>query len=1055
MEHRPTHRAGNPRGTVVRHQILANRPRRGVGAPRLHRRVQAALLAVALVATTVVTAQVAGAQPVGNPGTINFTIIDGAVRIGGQNVPLEPTEFPQCSDGKNNDGDPIDPAAAQDLLVDFPADPQCSSALDNSEVASGFQPKQDTVFTGTVGANGAITIPQSGVVFPPQYVFAEGGVIAALVQPSGNATGSINPLSGAATLQVPLRLKIEGSAQGIDLGGSCIVGPFTLNLRTGATTPPAGFDPLVGVPYDPATGEATLVDNNFIVPAATGCGPLGAASGPLSAAFGLPSPAGVNQATLVTRATPKVTKGVSASNVPSVSSGIAPLTVNFNGTGSTAVKPIAAYEWDFTNDGTVDATGPTAFTTYATPGTYQAKLRVVDTDGDADTSIVSVTVNEPPNSPPVAAIGSSGTGGQAPYTVNFDGTGSSDPDGSIVSYAWDFGNDRTASTATGSATYTQPGTYTVSLTVTDNRGATGTATREIVVTGAPNVAPNAVIRTVSVAGTIPLTVNLSGGNSNDPDGSIVGYSWDLGNGQTGTGAAIQAVYTEAGSYTVTLVVTDDRGATGTQTLVVEVSEDSNIAPGADFEADEVSGTAPLTVNFDGSASADVDGTIASYAWNFGNGQNGTGAIPPAATYTFPGTYTATLTVTDNKGATGTATKTITVTPPPNQSPTGNVSASTAVGNAPLLVQLSSAGSNDPDGAITGYSWNLGNGSTSTSPNPSAIYNTAGVYTVQLTVTDNQGATSVRSQTITVNPANVAPTAVIAANRFNGPSPLAVSFNGAGSSDPDGSIVSYAWNFGNGQTATGPLASATFAQGSYTVRLTVTDNRGTSRFTTVTIVAGATNVQPIAVVSALPTSGPAPLLVTLSGAGSSDPDGSIVSYAWDFGDGTSATGQVVQKSYTIFGTYTATLTVTDNRGSTRTASETIVVDPPVPTRDRVRLRYTGGLNYNFDGATNGTGLRVQRDAFGIVSVTGSAPYTGPGGSNATVTVNLNRFLIFNAFSGTVTVNDPTNGVNNVASSLFLSSLASPSGNSARGSAVGTLANPTRNYSLAFTIDDRAS
>ncbi|MFZ4432890.1 MAG: PKD domain-containing protein [Microthrixaceae bacterium] len=1017
--------------------------------------MQAAVLAVALLATTVVTAQVAGAQPVGNPGTVNFTIIGGSVRLGAQDVPLEPKEFPECSDGKNNDGDPLNPSAAQDLLVDFPADPQCTSALDNSEAASGFQVKQDTVFTGTVGANGSITIPQSGVVFPPQYVFAEGGVITALVQPTGNATGNVNPITGATTLQVPLRLKIEGSAQGIDLGGSCIVGPFTLNLRTGTTTPPAGFDPIVGVPYNPETGEATLVDNNFSVPGATGCGPLGAASGPLSAAFGLPSPAGVNRATLVTRATPKVTKGVVASNVPSVSTGIAPLTVNFNGTGSTAVKPIAAYEWDFTNDGTVDATGPTAFTTYSTPGTYQARLRVVDTDGDADTSIVTVTVNEPPNTPPVAAIGSSGTGGQAPYTVNFDGTGSSDPDGSIVGYAWDFGNDRTATTATGSATYTQPGTYTVTLTVTDNRGATGTTTREIVVTGAPNVAPNAVIRTVSVAGTIPLTVNLSGGNSNDPDGSIVGYNWDLGNGQTGTGAAIQAVYTEAGSYTVTLTVTDDRGATGTQTLVVDVSEDSNIAPGADFEADVVSGTAPLTVNFDGTASADVDGTIASYAWNFGNGQNGTGAVPAAATYTFPGTYTATLTVTDNKGATGTATKTITVTPPPNQSPSGSVSASTAVGNAPLLVQLSSAGSTDPDGAITAYSWNLGNGSTSTSPNPSAIYNSAGVYTVQLTVTDNQGATSVRSQTITVNPANVAPTAVIAANRFNGPSPLVVNFNGAGSSDPDGSIVSYAWNFGNGQTASGPLASATFAQGSYTVRLTVTDNRGTSRFTTVNIVAGATNVQPIARVTALPTAGPAPLLVSFSGIGSSDPDGSIISYSWNFGDGTSATGQVVQKTYTIFGTYTATLTVTDNRGATRTASETIVVDPPVPTRDRIRLGYTGGLNYSFDGATNGIGLRVQRDVFGVASVTGSAPYTGPGGSNATVSVNLSRFLIFNAYSGTITVNDPQNGLVNVTTSLFLSSLSSPSGNSARGLAAGTLSNPTRTYTLGFTIDDRAS
>jgi PKD repeat protein len=1017
------------------------------------RQVKAVLVVLSLLATAGVVNQFAGAQPVGNPGNLNLKIVGGNVRLGAQSFGLDPSEFTECSDGENNDGDPSNPADAQDTLVDFPADPQCTSADDNSEAAAGFQAKQETTITGTVSSTGVVNVPQSGIFFPPLYQFAQGGVLTVQIRPTGPGTGTLNPLTGVATLNISLRISITGTAGGFDLGSGCGVGPFTLNLTTGTTNPPPPNEPITGSLYDATTGRATVVNNSFSVPGADSCGPLGAASGPLGAALGVPAPAGVNTAILVVEANPKVTKGVNASNVPSVTTGNAPLTVNFNGTGSTAVKPIASYEWDFGNGQT--ATGPTAFTTYSTPGTYQAKLTVTDTDGDKDVSLQTITVNTPPNVPPTAAIGSSGTGGQAPYTVSFDGTGSSDPDGSITSYAWNFGNDRTATTPTASATYTQPGTYTVTLTVTDNQGATGTATRQIVVTGAPNVVPNAVIRTVSVAGTIPLTVNLSGGNSNDPDGTIVGYAWDLGNGQTGTGAAIQAVYTEAGSYTVTLTVTDDRGATSTQTLVIEVSEDSNIAPGADFVADPVSGTVPLTVDFDGSASADVDGTIASYAWNFGNGQNATGVVPPAATYTFPGTYTVTLTVTDNKGATGTATQTITVTPPPNQSPTGNITATPTTGNAPLLVQLSSAGSSDPDGAITGYSWNFGNGSTSTSPNPSAIYNTPGVYTVQLTVTDNQGATSVRSQTITVNPANQAPVPVISANVFSGPSPLTVSFNGANSNDPDGSIVSYAWNFGNGQTATGPLASATFAQGSYTVRLTVVDNRGTSRNTTVTIVAGATNVRPTAVISALPTSGPAPLLVTLGSAGSADPDGSIISYAWDFGNGQTATGTATQANFTVAGTYTITLTVTDNRGAKGTATETVVVDPPAPVRDRARLQFGGGVSYSFDGTTNGTGLRVQRDAFGVVSVTGSAPYTGAGGSNATVTINLSRFLIFNAFTGTVTVNDPQNGMNNVTTTLFLSPLSSPSLTAARGSGQGTLTNPTRNYTMAFTIDDRAA
>jgi PKD repeat protein len=1015
------------------------------------------LLVVAALLTSLLALPFVGAQPVGNPGNLNMKIVGGNVRLGAQAFPLDPSEFTECSDGKNNDGDVATGVigdSAQDFSIDFPADPQCSSATDNSEAQSGFQPKQDTTINGTISSTGVVNVPQSGIFFPNIYQYAQGGVLTVQIRPTGPGTGTLNPITGAATLNISLRISITGTAGGFDLGSGCGVGPFSLNLTTGTTNPPPPNEPITGVPYDATTGRATVVNNSFSVPGADSCGPLGAASGPLGAALGVPAPAGVNTAVLVVEASPKVTKGVNASNVPSTETGVAPLTVNFNGTGSTAVRPISSYAWDFGNGET--ATGPTAFTTYTTPGTYQAKLTVTDADGDKDVQIRTITVNEPPNVPPTAAIGSSGSGGQAPYAVSFDGAGSSDPDGSIASYAWDFGNGRTASTPQASANYTQPGTYTVTLTVTDNRGATGTATKDIVVTGAPNVPPTASIRTVSVAGTIPLTVNLSGSNSVDPDGSIVSYAWDLGNGQTGSGTAIQAIYTEAGTYTVTLVVTDDRGATATQTLTIDVSEDSNIPPSADFAASPSSGTAPLAVSFDGSTSSDVDGTIASYAWNFGNGQNGSGPTPPAVTYTLPGTYVATLTVTDNRGATGSVSQTITVNRPPNVTPTANVAATPSTGSAPLLVQLSSAGSVDPDGAISSYAWNFGNGQTSTSPNPSAVYNTPGTYSVSLTVTDNDGASAVKSTTVTVNPPNVAPVPVIAATPLTGSAPLKVNVNGAGSSDADGSIVSYAWNFGNGQTATGALASTTYnAVGSYVIRLTVTDNRGTARSTTTTVVAGTANTRPVAVLSALPTAGPAPLLVQLGSAGSNDPDGTITSYAWDFGNGQTASGTTTQFNYTTPGTYTVTLTVTDNRGATGTATETVVVDPPVAASDRVRLQYSGGLTYGYDGRVNGGNLRVSRDGFGLLGVTGSAPYTGPGGSTGTVTVNLSRFLIFNAFSGTVTVNDPQNGVNNVTTNLFLSALSSPSTTSARGSGTGTLSNPTRNYGLSFTIDDRAS
>ena len=1013
------------------------------GAPRISMRTKAWFLALTLVASVLALPSV-GAQPVANPGALNFKIVDGQFILGRQTFPLKPAELPECGDAKNNDD-------GQDTLVDFPADPQCTSATDASEVQSGFQTKQDTTISGTVNSAGAISIPQSGIFFPPVYTYAVGTVITFQIQPVSAGTGTINPLTGVSTLNISVKISIQGTPQGQDLTSSCGVSPINLSLKTGTTSPPAPNEPISGVPYNDETGRATLVDNAFSAPGASGCAILGAANGPLNAELGTPAPSGVNTAIVVVESTPKIAKGVKASNVPSVTSGVAPLTVNFNGTGSTAAKTISSYAWDFGNGET--ATGPTAFTTYSTPGTYQASLTVTDSDGDRDVSTKTITVAEPPNVPPTAAIGSSGSGGQAPYAVSFDGSGSSDPDGSISSYAWDLGNGRTATGPTASANYTQPGTYTVTLTVTDNRGATGVATKEIVVTGAPNVLPSAVITTVSVAGTIPLTVNLSGGNSSDPDGSIVSYAWDLGNGQTATGPSAQAVFTSAGSYTVTLTVTDDRGATAVQTLTIDVSEDSNIPPSASFTSDVSSGTAPLVVNFDGSASSDVDGSVASYAWNFGNGQNGAGATPAAVTYTLPGTYTATLTVTDNRGARGTVTKTITVNRPPNQSPTAAVAAAPATGSAPLLVQLSSAGSSDADGAITGYLWNFGNGSGSNSPNPSAVYTTPGTYPVSLTVTDNDGASSVKSLTVVVSAPNVAPVPSIAATPLTGSAPLLVNVSGAASSDADGSIVSYAWNFGNGETATGPLSSTTYTSpGSYVVRLTVTDNRGASRSTTVTVVAGTTNVRPVARISALPTAGPAPLLVQLNGSGSSDPDGSISTYSWNFGDGRTATGTQTQVTYPTAGTYTVTLTVTDNRGASTAATETVVVDPPAPLTDRVRLQFSGGISYSFDGPVSGGTLRVSRDAFGLLRVFGAAPYTGAGGSNATVSVNLNRFFIFNAFVGDVTVNDPANGVTNQVTSLLFAPLSSPSATSARGTGTGTKSG--RSYNLLFTVDDRS-
>ncbi|WP_157631266.1 S8 family serine peptidase [Catelliglobosispora koreensis] len=157
-------------------------------------------------------------------------------------------------------------------------------------------------------------------------------------------------------------------------------------------------------------------------------------------------------------------------------------------------------------------------------------------------------------------------------------------------------------------------------------------------------------------GTGSLSCTFNGSGSSDPDGTIASYAWNFGDGTTGTGATVSHTFAAAGSYTVTLTVTDNGGATGSTSQNVSVGQPpSNLPPVAAFTASCQNLFIWRFCTFDGTGSSDPDGTIASYAWNFGDGSSGTGATTTKI-YTGTGTRTVTLTVTDNGGATDTETK---------------------------------------------------------------------------------------------------------------------------------------------------------------------------------------------------------------------------------------------------------------------------------------------------------------------------------------------------------------------------------------------------------------
>src|SRR5881396_3088900 len=185
---------------------------------------------------------------------------------------------------------------------------------------------------------------------------------------------------------------------------------------------------------------------------------------------------------------------------------------------------------------------------------------------------------------------------------------SSDPDGTIASYNWSFGDGAPlVTTPNATHTYGVPGTFTVSLTVRDNQGATHSTARTVTVGGA-NQPPVA-----NFTSSCPTLTCSFTSTSSDPDGSIAGYSWNFGDGSpVVTTQNPSHTYGAGGTYTVTLQVTDNQGATNSHSQGVTVTA-ANQPPVANF----TSSCPTLTCSFT-STSTDPDGTIAGYNWSFGD-----------------------------------------------------------------------------------------------------------------------------------------------------------------------------------------------------------------------------------------------------------------------------------------------------------------------------------------------------------------------------------------------------------------------------------------------------
>ena len=539
-----------------------------------------------------------------------------------------------------------------------------------------------------------------------------------------------------------------------------------------------------------------------------------------------------------------------------------------------------------------------------------------DDSSASDTFTVDIAVVMPLrlNVAPTASFTATPNAGAPPLAVAFDANASTDSDGTIVSYAWDFGDGTTGTGVTANHTYATAGAFTAQLIVTDDSTASDTFTVDIAV-NALNLPPKPTFNATPLTGAPPLTVQFDATLSNDPDGTIVSYAWDFGDGNTGTGVTVQHIYQNAGTFTAQLIVTDDSTASDTASVDIVV-QDNNRPPVAQFTTDTLAGEAPVKIFFDATASVDTGGTIASYSWNFGDGGNGTGDTI-SYTYANGGIFFPQLVVTDDQGATDTISKVIFVQNPGDTASTELRFVDTLVcpGNTfTATIQMRSTNARF---------FKPGTSSILFSYNPAALqfsaYRSMNFDGSDLCIAGVASAWDPHS---------------FDGNSIPGSFNITMVLNNEGQGCPEVNGVDWI-NIGQVEfTVLDPGADPNLVFDRVNTNFnvdqpndgTITIGKGTFESLTGNILTCPNNADPVAAFTPNPTTGAAPLVVNFDASASNDSDGTIVSYAWNFGDGITGVGTTIAHTYLTDGTYTAQLIITDDLGGRDTATAEIVGKP---------------------------------------------------------------------------------------------------------------------------------
>ncbi len=633
-----------------------------------------------------------------------------------------------------------------------------------------------------------------------------------------------------------------------------------------------------------------------------------------------------------------------------------PSTITF--TNLSTGTGVLSYQWSFGDGGSSALTNPSH--TYTLPGTYTVRLIAISASGCRDTltkaNIINVgSVHAAFTSPDSVCVNK---------TISFTGTSAPAPN----SVLWSFGDATTSTALNPVKQYAATGTYIVKL-VASFGACSDSAFKTIVVKPKP---ASLFVGSPLTSCQTPLIVNFTNQSANG-----VSYYWNFGDGGTSTLANPTHIYNTFGNFDVTLIVTNSVGCTDTFKRAGYVT---TRPPQVSINNLPLRACSPLTTTFTTTITS-ID-AVTGYLWDFGDGTFSTLASP---THTFPiGVYNIRLTITTAGGCSVSVNYTPGVTV--SAKPSANFSANPRDVCAHVPVDFTDLST----GNITSWQWDFGDGGTSVSQNPTHVYEDTGYFNVRLIISNN-GC----NDTLTfANYIHIKPPVANFANAFTCSDPKTQIFT-------DHSIGADEWNwdFGDGTGTTVQSPVHVYADtGIYTVTLLVRNHTTGCDYTRQSIihvviekarfVATDTVIcKNIAVnFNALPNN-PA----------------NIVSYNWDYGDGTTGTGSNPSHTYSVAGQFDVQLIITDIVGCSDTLLKQLYIQVDGPTSNFTVTNpgtcLMSAINFTDISVSDGTHpitTWTWNYGDGIIETLTSPPfqhtYAGPGVYSVSLTVTDSKGCI---------------------------------------------------------------